>query len=373
MTGREKLRNVLNKKAVDRISWTTLVDDTTRTDMADDIRKLHPFDFYRSIGCDIMQFGDYGFYGTDNAVGSPAQLVTPEITVRKKVNADGLEEIIKTSMWGTLTAWSKNGHLFKHPVESIEELRILKNIWLNSHYEEDITDHFEKGIARTQEKIGDSGIYVHTLGPSPVQQLLEFDMGVLNFNYLITDHQDEMVELLNVMHECRKQEYEILARRTFVQCVIPVENTSTAMISPQQYERFSLSQISDFVEVMHKHNKKAVLHMCGHLKRLLPIIKETGLDGINGLTPPPVGDTTVNDVLDVFGEDFIILGGVFDPSVFQRQQVSKEEIWEALDEIYTPRLRQANFVLWASADGIPTPLERFFAIRDWFKETDKQL
>jgi len=368
MTGRERLTNILNKKPVDRVCWTTLVDDTTRSGMADNIRQKHPFEFYRSIGCDIMQFGNYGFYGTEDRVYLPWRLITPEIKTEEFMESDGSEVKEQRTKWGALRAILKDGHPVKYPVESIKELRIVKNIWINSFCEEDKSDSFERSLKQMEERIGDRGIYVHTIGPSPVQQFLQYETGVTNFYYLLQDHREEMAEALNVVHNVRLQEYEILARRTPAECVVLVENTSTSMISPKVYEELSLRQISDFVDIMHKHNKKAILHMCGGLKKLLPVIKETGLDGINGVTPPPVGDTSFNDVLDEFGEEFIVLGGIFDPSIFQKREVSKKEIWNALHEIYTPRIRQAHFLLWPGADGIPTPLARFYAIRDWFKE-----
>ena len=42
-----------------------------------------------------------------------------------------------------------------------------------------------------------------------------------------------------------------------------------------------------------------------------------------------------------------------------------DRIGRALDAVYTPRLRRAAFLLWPGADGLPTPLDRFLAIRDW--------
>ena len=368
MTGRERITNILNGKPADRLAWTTLIDEPTRSLMDDGLRLLHPFEFYRLLGCDILQFGDHGFYGTSEAVGLPACLVTPEIETITTPMSDGASEIIKKTEWGTLTSIEEEGHPIKYPVTCLEELLILKNIWLNSHFKEDSTDGYEKRLASMEKKIGESGIYVHTIGPSPVQRLLEFDTGLINFNILLADYPEEVEELLDVMHHCRKQEYEILARRTSVDCIIPVENTSTAMISPCQYEKYSLPQITDFVNIMHHYNKKAVLHMCGHLKALLPIIRQSGLDGINALTPPPIGDTDFSDALRMFGKQFVILGGMFDSTIFHDPGASKQVIWQSLDKIFTPELREANFLLWIQADGIPTAFEKLAGIKEWMEQ-----
>ena len=39
-----------------------------------------------------------------------------------------------------------------------------------------------------------------------------------------------------------------------------------------------------------------------------------------------------------------------------------------LDRLITPRLREANFVLGAFADGVSVPLERFEALKHWMRK-----
>jgi hypothetical protein len=223
----------------------------------------------------------------------------------------------------------------------------------------------EPALARLESLIGDDGMYVPTLDPSPVQHLLEYEMGPTNFYYLLDDHRAEVEELLAVMHRKRMREYEILASRTPAEVVIPIENTSSALISPSLYRTYSLPQIRDYVDILHGHGKKAVIHMCGHLKALLPAIRETGLDGINACTPPPVGATYYEDVLDAYGDDFVLFGAVLNPSLFHKPDLSLDELRDFLDRLYTPRLRRAHMVLWVATDGLPTPLERLQVVGQW--------
>ena len=121
------------------------------------------------------------------------------------------------------------------------------------------------------------------------------------------------------------------------------------------------------MEIAHRHGKQVVLHMCGLLFHLLDDIRETGCDGINALTPAPVGDTTVETVLDRYGEDFLVLGTSLPGGVFQLPNVTGSQIQEALQRYYTPRVKRANVLLCLGADGRATPLERFLAARDWYE------
>ena len=364
MTGRERLTNILNRQPTDRVAWTTLVDDKTRSVMPPDVRAMPVLDFYRYIECDILQFGNYGL-PADCQVQLPCQLVPPETQTRQTLSPEGLLTTETETEWGTLTATFREGHPLRHPVQSPEELRTFTNLWLNSRCEE--VDGAEESFARAEAALGDDGAYVPTLAPSPVQQLIELDMGMAGFYYLLQDCPREMARLMEAMQHCRRQEYEITARRMPALALILVENTSTTMISPSVYRTYSLPQVRDFVEAAHRHGKRAILHMCGHLKDLLPVIRETGFDGVNGLTPPSIGDTHFEEALDLLGEDFIILGGVFSGDPFHQGAATAEEIGRALNEMLTPRIRKANFLLWVAADGLPTPLARFLAVRDWFR------
>jgi hypothetical protein len=386
MTGRERLRCILNRQPADRLSWTTLADDVTRSGMPDEVRRLSPIEFYRSIGCDIVQLGNYGL-SADLAVPQPSRLVCPEVSreiemeengqvVRRRLapsdavaigvggpTKDSAVTLRRITPWGTLTAALKHDHPVEYPVNSYEDLRILRAIWEASDYVEDLG--MEPALARLESLIGDAGMYVPALDPSPVQYLLEYEMGPANFFYLLSDYPAEVEELLAVMHAKRLKEYDILARRSPCAVVIPIENTSSTLISPALYRTYSLPQVRDYVDILHQHGKKAVLHMCGHLKALLPDIRKTGLDGINACTPPPVGATFYEDVLDAYGEDFLLFGAILSPSMFHNPAVGRAELHAFLEQLYTPRLRQANMVIWLQADCAPTPLEKFLAVRDW--------
>jgi len=363
-TGRECLQAILRHETPPRLCWTTLVDDRTRSVMPAAVRALGPLDFYRTIGCDILQFGNYGL-PADLQVPLPARHVPPPQEVVHATQPDGTQVLTVRTEWGELVSCERGGHPTKHPVTTVEDVRVARRMWEATRYEE--TDGGGAAFARAEAAIGEDGLYLPTLGPSPVQQLLELDMGLVAFYGLLQDAPREVEGLMDAMQHARLQEWEITARHSPAPALIAVENTSTTMISPAMYRRYSLPQLRDIVEVCHRQGKLAVFHMCGHLRDLLPVIRETGLDGINALTPPPHGDTTIAHALDVCGEDFIIMGGILDGSVFQAPAVTRAHLHRTLDELYTPRVRRARLLLWCVADGLPTPLERFEAVGEWFR------
>ena len=51
------------------------------------------------------------------------------------------------------------------------------------------------------------------------------------------------------------------------------------------------------------------------LKGVLPELRDTGLDGIEALTPPPLGDTPIGLAREQLGPDITLIGGL-DPTQF---------------------------------------------------------
>ncbi len=357
MTGRERLNAVMHRQAPDRPAWTTLVDGATLGGLPEPLQGMGVLEFYRHIGCDIFNLNNWGLPTDFN---SPRHQWGEEVTLVKR-QQDGNHVWEWRMPRGTLTGITHaNGHPLKYPVDSPEAVRIYREMWENARFTEaDDRPAFDA----LNRLIGEDGIITRFWGPSTIPRLLESDMGTMNFYYLLNDHPEDMTALIRVIHEKELQAFHCLAKGP-CDVAILCENTSTYYISPDIYRRFNGPHVKDFVDAMHAGGKVALIHMCGHVLDLLPDIKRTGLDGIHALTPPPTGNTPWETALDALGDDLIIIGAL-DPTVFINAPL--EGIAEALDSLYTPRLRRANFVLCPFADGIAVPLDRFQAVARWME------
>jgi len=357
MTGRERLKAILHKQLSDRLSWAALVDDNTLSRLPHSLSGMSALDFCRHVGSDLLLLNGWG---TEYTFSSPSLVWSPDVTQR--VRNDGPDRIVE---WhtpnGMLTAVFRSGHPIHYPVGCIDDLRVFHAMWEGAHY----ARHDDRAAFESIDAaIGRDGVATRFWGPSTIPRLLEYDMGTENFYYLLHDHPEQMEALFSLMHERELTAFELLADGP-CDVVILCENTSTYYISPEVYERYNGPHVRDFVETVHAAGKTAIIHMCGHVRGLLPLIGRTGLDGIHALTPPPTGDTPWELALDVLGEDLVIIG-VLDPTVFVSGPV--QEIGPALSMLFTPRIRQANCILTPAADGICVPLERFQAVGAWMEE-----
>ena len=355
MTGRERLTAIAHKRPADRLAWTTLVDGNTLDALPDGWRGVSGPEFYRRLGCDTLLLDGWG---TGHGLKTPQRHWPDGVTETWQRDGQvGIRELHGPGF--TLTAQSRGGHPIKPLISTLAELRHYRTCWEGVRYTAaDDTAAWQAINAA----IGNDGIAMRFWGPSTIPWLIEFEFGTENFYYLLNDHPRDMAELISTIHARQLAAFDLLARGPG-EVIALVENTSTYYISPDLYRRFNGPHVRDFVSAVHAAGKVAIIHMCGHVRLLLDQIRGTGLDGVHALTPPPTGDCPWELALDVLGEDCVLMTAL-DPTIFALGPV--DQIGPALDRLYTPRLRRANVVLCAFADGIRVPLERFQALAAWF-------
>lgn len=359
MNGRERLTATLRKRDRDRMPWTTLVDGATVGGLPENLRGNGGIDFYRHLGADIFLL---------NGWGTPFRFASPELLWPSGVKVSNTQDPenpeIQRQVWSTrkgeLVGITRRSHPVKYPVDTIEAVRLYREIWEGVEF---VERDDRAAMAALDSLVGGDGVVTRFWGPSTIPRLLETDMGTENFYLLHADHPEEVDGLIRVMHRRELQAFEILARGPWESATL-MENTSTYYISPWLYKSYNMPHQRDFVQALHGAGKPALLHMCGHVHDLLPLIRETGCDGIHTLTPPPTGNTPWEEALDVIGEDLVILG-CLDPTVWISGDL--DGIGPKLDRLVTQRLRRAHFVLNPMADGIPVPMERFEAVRRWME------
>jgi len=358
MTGRQRVSAILHKRPADRLCWAPLVDGHTLGELPPPLRGTSELDFYRHLGSDILVLG--GYEGSVVRLASPA-LVWPA-EVRLETRQAGEERTIQwRTPWGRLTQVRRRGHPVKFPVASLADLKIYRSMWEGASYE---ARDDRAACKAADDALGQDGVLTRFWGPSTIPMLLEEVMGTEAFYYLLADHPADMEALFAVIHGRELRAFELLAAGPW-EAAILCENTSTYYLSPDVYRRHSGPHVRDFVAAMHAAGKPALVHMCGHVRNILDLISQTGLDGIHALTPPPTGDTPWELALDALGEDLVIIG-VLDPTIFISGPL--RDIGPALSRLITPRVRRSNFILGTFADGLAVPLERFQAVAAWVEQ-----
>ena len=114
-------------------------------------------------------------------------------------------------------------------------------------------------------------------------------------HYLLFDFTDDVLALFEAMHRVLVRRAEILADRHPADAFYMVENTSTTLISVDQYRTYNLDHITRYAEITKDAGRHLLLHMCGHLKDLLGDLARVPCSGFEAFTAPSLGNTTLLD------------------------------------------------------------------------------
>lgn len=81
------------------------------------------------------------------------------------------------------------------------------------------------------------------------------------------------------------------------------------LFSPAQFNEFVVPYLTEFVDITHRHNKKFLLHCCGAVRPLLPMVIDAGVDMLEPIQTRAEGMDPQGLKRD-FGGDLCFYGGV---------------------------------------------------------------
>lgn len=231
----------------------------------------------------------------------------------------------------------------------------------NTEYELDC-----ENFLRINKEIGESGIASPSTPFTPIQMLMQHEMGIERFTYFLYDYQEEMEEYMETLHDSNLKAYRIMAESPeFARVFISYEDTSTTVMSPAWYNRYCKKYIDAYADMMHKGNKIFITHMCGKLKGMIDEIKEGKMDGIDSVCPPTTGDLWSHEALAAM-PDKIIIGGIEPPAL---KRMSVEETKAYVRKVITDCTSLKRFILsTGDATSFGTPIQNLKAVTEVVEE-----
>ncbi len=284
MTSRERLLAAYRGQEVDRLPyWAKVANPTWRLGQPKRVQDWSDRELLDYIHAD-------GIFGAPSGI----TVARPHATLEKRRNGQVETRITHTPDGNLVERWSldptnRSWHPVEFPVKSIEDVRRLRWLYTNVQIEAD-----EEAIARGQavrENVGERGILKTGWGTSPLMHLVEHVIGPVNTHLMLHDHPDEMGELIERMHQDCLARARAAARHTAAALVVSVENTSTTLISPRQFQTWCLPHLCDYGQAIEAEGKMHELHMCGLTHVLLRDIDTVPAASIEAFTSPTLGNT----------------------------------------------------------------------------------
>lgn len=328
--------DVIHEKVQGRILWQPRIgcwyDDKVFAgeELPGVFKGMDLVEVYKELGCSnrIYEYNDC-FQTVD----------APEIVrTEKKLSELETEYTIETPVGNVsciMKANTSNSGTFpsKWWIEDEEDLEVMS--YVLSHqtwvWREDI---YQK-VYEKWGRIGAPAIYMPRVN---IQYLYIDMMGVENAVYMLTDYQEEIEAFFEVLQKNQEQMIEVI-NQSPIQMIDFGDNLHCGMLPPAYFENYILPAYQRRCELLHKGGKFVYSHWDGDTKTILKYAKQTGLDGIEAITPKPQGDVTLQEVKEALGDDMWLIDGLAAILFDERYSVEelKAQVKECLD-LFAPKL-----------------------------------
>jgi uroporphyrinogen-III decarboxylase len=217
-----------------------------------------------------------------------------------------------------------------------------------------------------QQKVGDDGIVIAGELFSPLK-LLHISLGPVNTTYLIADYPDRTGQILSIHEDAQLDLVRQMARAN-VPAMMAVDNLDTMFHSPRYVENYSAGFYEKAARICHEHGSTFFIHACGQQKDNLKLISSLGVDGLEGVAFPPIGDVELIEAMELSGDSFIITGGI--SAAETEKLTTKKQIFAYVKNLLEAmRPYKHRFMLSASCNTpINTPWEAIKLFRDAWLE-----
>lgn len=354
MTGRERIMAVLRGGEPDRIPWAPLVDEYFTSSIGGRNHAVGVVEALREIGADVIRRHTHVFdevypgieFATERRGNEELLTIrTPAGDLRQQYVYSGRTKFCKGHMAGAR-----------------RDIDALKALFEAIRFEPDY-----ESFLKEQAAIGEDGIAAVSCEPTPIQKLLQYEMGVENFTYLLCDYEDEMKELMEIIHLSNLRLLKVLVESP-AEVIVGYEDTSTTVLSAAWYRNHCSARIDEYADAVHRSSKIYITHMCGKLKGFANMIAENRMDGIDSVCPPTTGDLAAGEALKAFEGKFVI-GGI-EPVALQR--MTAEETADYTLNVLRDAAPGRGFILsTGDATAWGTPMENLKTVTETVKRHGK--
>lgn len=351
---KERILTVLKHKHPDRIPWVPSADYWYAVNKRNDTL---PKEFEGCDQCDIMKSVGVGLWG--RVYEAVYREERPNIKVKRRKQERDIYTIYETPIGSLSTrdrisiavrdevlpyAFGDEIFPIKYMIEDVDDLRIARYMIEDTIYHVDYEKFFEQ-----EKRFAEDGLVIAAVPRCALQRILVEFMGFEKGIMALHDHPKEVEDLMAVIEQKNNEAYQIAAESP-AKAIWSPENIDGTVTSPSLYKKYCLPSFNKRGEILHKHNKVSMIHIDGNLHSLLPLIRDTDIDVVEGVTPLPFGDVEINEVKAIWNDKVIIWGGI--PASIMAYGIIDEEFEQYVINLLRKITPGDNFVL-AMGDLIP--------------------
>ncbi len=191
----------------------------------------------------------------------------------------------------------------RHYVTEVSQLAVVREIYRRTRY---LPNPDADAPLRD---VGEDGLPILPLPRSPLPALFVDWVGVEGTVFLMADAREEVEETLAVIDRANDGFFSLLSRTSAHLCHF-CDNLSAETIGGY-WDAYCADYYRRRVAQVHAAGKYCVTHLDGATRGLIRRLVDAGLDGIESLTPKPVGDITMEEMSQLMEpSDCVFWGGL---------------------------------------------------------------
>lgn len=197
----------------------------------------------------------------------------------------------------------------EYAVKSIADLRVVADLFRRRRTEPD-----EHSFAAGCEFLGEAGIPLCPVPRSPLPALLTDWCGIMTTVTLLADEPQAVCDTLAVIEEANDAAFQLAAAGPAE--LLHFADNLDSSTSTSLFDDLMRTSYTRRLDQLHAAGKWAVVHLDGAVRGLLPKLAACGFDGVESLTPKPVGDVEPAELRTVAANDDVILWGGIPGALF---------------------------------------------------------
>ncbi|MCL2700388.1 MAG: hypothetical protein FWE88_01695 [Phycisphaerae bacterium] len=212
----------------------------------------------------------------------------------------------------------------KWPVASPEEMRVAAWrerhrtwVWDQAMYEKECEEW--KGL----------GAVNFCIPRTTTAKLYLEEMGIANTIYALMDWPAVCEEYFDALEESQSRLIDVINASPILRVNFG-DNLHSGTTSPEIFARYILPVYQRRSEQLHRAGKFVFAHWDGNCKGLLEYARDTGMDGIEAITPIPQGDVTLEETKAALG-DMVLIDGI--PAVFFDTHFTEQTLIDCVKKI----------------------------------------
>lgn len=215
-----------------------------------------------------------------------------------------------------------SGSIRKHFVQEKDDYLALMAYFEDMIVCEDI-EHFR----RDERELGDDGLPHTSMMRTPYQQLWIQWVSLEDLCIHMADYPELIADVMALMGKRMREIFEIVRRAPVPYIVFP-DNITAPVIGERYFRQYTMPYYLELADMLSDRDMPIYVHMDGDLKPLWDAIGESGVRGMDSMSPPPDNDTSVGQAAAMWPEMRI---GINFPSSIHL--ASAEVVRETADQI----------------------------------------